>query len=147
MKRLRPYLTLLLLAMTLSSCVLPGFPFPVTPTPTATPHAPAVVLVATPTPGPIEENADSLEARRIAVYERVAPAVVNITTQVLRSNFFWGTTPEEGSGSGFLWDTAGHIVTNNHVVEGAQQIEVSFGGDASLPATVDRHRSRSTTWP
>ena len=62
--------------------------------------------------------------------------MVNVTTQVLRTDFFWGTTPEEGSGSGFLWDSDGHIVTNNHVVEGAQQIEVSFGGDTSLPATV-----------
>ena len=63
-------------------------------------------------------------------------AVVNVTTQVLRTDFFWGTTPEEGSGSGFLWDTDGHIVTNYHVIESAQQIEVSFGGDTSLPATV-----------
>ena len=66
----------------------------------------------------------------------MAPAVVNITTQVLRTDFFWGTTPEEGSGSGFLWDADGHIVTNYHVIDGAQQIEVSFGGDTSLPATV-----------
>jgi S1-C subfamily serine protease len=77
-----------------------------------------------------------VEARRIAVYERVSPAVVNVTTQVLRSSFFWGTVPEEGSGSGFLWDREGHIVTNYHVVQGAQKVEVSFGGDATLPATV-----------
>jgi S1-C subfamily serine protease len=77
-----------------------------------------------------------VEARRIAVYERVAPAVVNITTQVLRSSFFWGAIPEEGSGSGFLWDRGGHIVTNYHVIQDAQKIEVSFGGDTTLPATV-----------
>jgi S1-C subfamily serine protease len=95
-----------------------------------------IVLVATPTPGPIPESADVVEARRIAIYRRAAPAVVNITTQVLRSSFFWGAIPEEGSGSGFLWDAQGHIVTNNHVVEGAQRIEVSFGGDTALPAEV-----------
>ncbi len=110
-----------------------------TPTPgadvTATPRT--IVVVATPTLGPAAPAADDeLEARRIAVYERVAPAVVNITTQVLGSTFYRGVTPEEGSGSGFLWDTQGHIVTNNHVIQGAQRIEVSFGGDASLPATV-----------
>ena len=44
--------------------------------------------------------------------------------------------PEEGSGSGFLWDAQGNIVTNNHVVEGAQRIAVSFGGDTSQTATV-----------
>ena len=94
------------------------------------------MVVATPTPDPLPEGGDDVEARRISLYLRVAPAVVNVTTQVLRTDFFWGTTPEEGSGSGFLWDTDGHIVTNYHVIEGAQQIEVSFGGDASLPATV-----------
>lgn len=108
------------------------------PTPDTLPTPQVIIVVATPTPGlpPVTENADMVEARRIAVYERVAPAVVNITTQVLRSNFFWGAVPEEGSGSGFLWDEAGHIVTNNHVVEGAESIEVSFGGDVNLTATV-----------
>ncbi len=109
-----------------------------TPTPGVFQTPQVIVVVATPTPGPplVSDSADTIEARRIAVYERVAPAVVNITTQVLRSNFFWSAVPEEGSGSGFLWDEAGHIVTNNHVVEGAESIEVSFGGDANLTATV-----------
>jgi S1-C subfamily serine protease len=138
MKRLRLLLILGLTAGIIAACTkMPGLPFFVTPTPTATPYAPTVMVVVTPTPGPIgEEDADSVEARRIAVYERVAPAVVNITTQVLNTNFFFGSVPEEGSGSGFLWDTEGHIVTNNHVVAGAQQIAVSFGADSSLPATV-----------
>ncbi|MGQ9491585.1 MAG: S1C family serine protease [Anaerolineae bacterium] len=122
---------------------LPNLMYPpiVAATPPAVAPAPSPmvgVLVATPTPGALTvlESADSLEARRIAVYERVAPAVVNITTQVLRTSFFWGTLPEEGSGSGFLWDTDGHIVTNYHVVSGAQRIEVSFGEGLNMPATV-----------
>ncbi len=102
----------------------------------ATPAAETVVLVATPTPGAIPDDADAIEARRVAIYEQSAPAVANITTQVLNTDFFWGTTAEEGSGSGFLWDDQGHIVTNNHVGAGAQSIEVSFGGDATLPAHV-----------
>jgi S1-C subfamily serine protease len=137
MKRILLFLSLLLTAGVIAACTLAGLPvFEMsTPAPTSTPRV--ITVVATPTPGPVaEESADSVEARRIAVYARVAPAVVNVTTQVLRSNFFWGATPEEGSGSGFLWDTEGHIVTNNHVVQGAQSIEVSFGGDAGLPATV-----------
>ncbi len=127
---------LLLLIAVLAGCTLPGLFIVATPTPTATPRTQTVMVVVTPTPGPLPEGGDDVEARRIALYLRVAPAVVNVTTQVLRTDFFWGTTPEEGSGSGFLWDTDGHIVTNYHVIEGAQQIEVSFGGDASLPATV-----------
>ncbi len=109
-----------------------------TPASGADPTPQVVVVVATPTPGllPVTESADTMEARRIAVYERVAPAVVNVTTQVLRSSFFWGAVPEEGSGSGFLWDQAGHIVTNNHVVAGAESIEISFGGDSNMTATV-----------
>ncbi len=111
---------------------------PVSSTPAAAVTPQVVILVATPPPGlpAVTDTAESVEARRIAIYERVAPAVVNITTQVLRSNFFWGTMPEEGSGSGFLWDANGHIVTNYHVVQGAQSIEVSVGGALNMPATV-----------
>jgi S1-C subfamily serine protease len=107
-----------------------------TPAPSATPQV--VFVVATPTPGapPEYESADAIEARRVALYKRVAPAVVNITTQVLRSDFFWGAVPEEGSGSGFVWDSAGNIVTNYHVIEGASEIAVSFGGDITLQAQV-----------
>ena len=129
-------LLLIVLIAILASCTVPGLFIAATPTSTATPRVQTVIVVATPTPGPLPAGGDEVEARRIALYLRVAPAVVNVTTQVLRTDFFWGTTPEEGSGSGFLWDTDGHIVTNYHVIEGAQQIEVSFGGDTSLPATV-----------
>jgi S1-C subfamily serine protease len=118
------------------ACSLPGISVAPLAAPVATPSPQIIVVVATPTPLPLPEELDATEARRIAVYERAAPAVVNITTQVLRSSFFWGVYPEEGSGSGFLWDSAGHIVTNYHVVEGAQRIEVSFGGDLTMPATV-----------
>jgi S1-C subfamily serine protease len=130
-----PLLLIVLIAI-LASCTVPGLFIAATLTPTATPRVQTVIVVATPTPGPLPAGGDEVEARRIALYLRVAPAVVNVTTQVLRTDFFWGTTPEEGSGSGFLWDTDGHIVTNYHVIEGAQQIEVSFGGDNSLTAAV-----------
>lgn len=126
----RALILVALLALAAGCSSLPEALFvPSSPTPAAMPTPQIVVVVATPTPGlpPVVDTADSVEARRIAVYERVAPAVVNVTTQVLRSSFFWGTLPEEGSGSGFLWDAAGHIVTNYHVVSGAQRIEVSFG--------------------
>lgn len=127
----------ILLAVSCAS--LPIVPPLATNEPTATPQV--IVVVATPTPGlpppsAAFETADTIEARRVAIYERVAPAVVNITTQVLRSSFFWGTVPEEGSGSGFLWDPDGHIVTNYHVIAGAQRIEVSFGDDMNMVAQV-----------
>ena len=73
---------------------------------------------------------------------RVAPAVVNVTTQVLRTDFFWGTTPEEGSGSGFLWDTDGHIVTNYHVIESAAADRGQFRRRHQLAGDRGRRRSR-----
>jgi S1-C subfamily serine protease len=137
----RASLVLALFLLAVAGCsVLPAISRLASAAPSAARPVPPVITVAvTPTPGPVTletVDADRIEAGRIAVYERVAPAVVNVTTQVLRSNFFRGAIPEEGSGSGFLWDSQGHIVTNNHVVEGAQRIEVSFGGDTSQSATV-----------
>ncbi len=75
---------------------------------------------------------DFAERRIVDVYERVAPSVVNINTQVLVQGFF-GVVPEAGSGSGFVLDQEGRILTNYHVIEGAQEIRVTFGesGDAN----------------
>jgi len=82
------------------------------------------------------EAVDVEEQRVIAVYQQASPAVVNITTQVLRHSFFFGLIPEEGSGSGFVYDRDGHIITNYHVVASANEIMVSFGGDKELPAEI-----------
>jgi putative serine protease PepD len=79
---------------------------------------------------------DFAERRVIEVYQRVAPSVVNITTQVLRRSFFFEVIPEEGSGSGFVLDSEGRILTNYHVIEGAQSIEVSFSDETVLPGRV-----------
>jgi S1-C subfamily serine protease len=134
-KRLVGTVVLLLVLPLLQGCIVPGMTGILS---TPAPEPRVVMVVATPTPGPPPESglADAIEARRIALYKRVAPAVVNITTQVLRSDFFWGVVPEEGSGSGFVWDTAGHVVTNYHVIEGASEVAVSFGGDVTLQASV-----------
>jgi S1-C subfamily serine protease len=64
---------------------------------------------------------DAEEQNNIAVYKRVSPAVVNITSKSLVFNFFYGTVPQEGQGSGFVLDKAGHVLTNYHVVEGANR--------------------------
>jgi len=130
---------LLLILPLVQGCGVPGLTGLLsTATPAPTPAPQVVIVIATPTPGPPPqfEPADAVEARRIALYKRVAPAVVNVTTRVLRSDFFWGVVPEDGSGSGFVWDTAGHIVTNYHVIQGASEIAVSFGGDVTSQAQV-----------
>lgn len=82
------------------------------------------------------EPEDIGEKLAIEVYERVSPSVVNITTQALRRSFFFGLYPEEGAGSGFVYDQEGHIITNYHVIEGAQAIEVSFSKELVVPAEI-----------
>lgn len=83
-----------------------------------------------------DSGLDIAEQRVIDVYQRVAPAVVSITTRVMRRDFFYDIVPEEGSGSGFVIDQAGHILTNYHVIDGAERIEVNFGDDTPYPAEV-----------
>ena len=61
----------------------------------------------------------------VDLYERVSPSVVNIAA----STAFGG-----GTGSGFVLDSNGHIVTNNHVIEGAEQILVRFADDTLVEA-------------
>ncbi len=144
-------------ALLAGGCMPPGHPGaapsptalrrPPSPSPTLarlTPQLPSkptakpVVISSTPTPtfAPIPDDKTECEKRIIRVYQTVSPAVVNITTKILAEDFFWGIVPEEGAGSGFLWDEEGHIVTNFHVVEGAQSIQVSFGDQVSEPAEV-----------
>jgi S1-C subfamily serine protease len=68
---------------------------------------------------------DPEEQNNIAVYKRVLPSVVNITSTTLVFDFFNGAVPQRGQGSGFVLDKAGHVLTNFHVVEGANRgIEV-----------------------
>jgi S1-C subfamily serine protease len=79
---------------------------------------------------------DLAERRVIDVYQRVSPAVVSINTVVTVRDFFYNTIPQEGSGSGFVIDSLGHLLTNYHVVEGAEEITVIFGEGDSYPAEV-----------
>ena len=91
---------------------------------------------STSTPFVDANGLDLAEKRVIEVYKNVAPSVVNITTQVLQPSFFYGAVPAQGAGSGFVIDTQGHILTNYHVIENAQRIDVSFGNGAAVAATL-----------
>jgi S1-C subfamily serine protease len=80
---------------------------------------------------------DAEEQNNIAIYKRVLPSVVNITSTALVFNFFYGAVPQQGQGSGFILDREGHVLTNYHVVEGANRgIEVMLSNKRRYAAKV-----------
>ncbi len=134
-------LLLALLALFLAGCqagprIFQAEPAPPTPAPPTPTPPPPVSLPPGSQPLIDAAGLDFAERRVVEVYNRVAPSVVTITTRVLRRGFFFQVIPEEGSGSGFVLDREGRILTNFHVVEGAQNIEVIFEGDQAFPARV-----------
>jgi putative serine protease PepD len=70
------------------------------------------------------------------VYNRASKGVVEITVSSTSSSPFGGGQSQEAQGSGFVYDDAGHIVTNDHVVQGAQTISVKFSNGATYKARV-----------
>ena len=76
-----------------------------------------------------------VEQTAVEVFELAAPSVVFVTSVGLDSPLGL-SSGQVGMGSGFVWDPAGHIVTNDHVVRGAERIAVRFGTDRLEPAVV-----------
>jgi S1-C subfamily serine protease len=70
------------------------------------------------------------------LYQRISPSVVHITNRAGRVNQTTGVAPEQGSGSGFIYDTVGHIITNNHVIAQATAIDVTLADGTTLSADV-----------
>jgi S1-C subfamily serine protease len=65
-----------------------------------------------------------LEKTNIRIYENNSPSVVHINTLVKQSSFSGSTVVPAGTGSGFIWDTEGHVVTNFHVIKDADAARV-----------------------
>src|SRR6476620_49849 len=83
-----------------------------------------------------DPSAVSDEQNNIEVYRSLRPGVAFINTTSVKQDF-WGDAQEgKGSGSGSVIDGNGDILTNYHVIEDAQKLTVSFGGDKTYPATV-----------
>jgi S1-C subfamily serine protease len=70
----------------------------------------------------------------ISVYRMASPGVVHITSTVLSQDFFFRVVPERGTGSGLVIDEKGLILTNNHVVENAESLEVTLADKVKVPA-------------
>ncbi len=138
---------LVLSLVALSGCSIPRVPSrllsasPATPVPTVAP-----VAVSS---GPSVEAIAALEGTLEQIYEQVNSSVVNIRVVQTRE-IEMPTLPEipgfqfqfpvpqgpqvqQGLGSGFVWDGEGHIITNNHVVEGADKITVTFYDGTTVP--------------
>jgi len=130
--RQRPFVLIAPLLIVLLSCNLFSLPsLVIEPAPSSAPEA-------TPTrvaPGPPAAGVTALESRdveellQINVYERASPAVVNVRV----SGGFLG---QNGSGAGFVYDQQGHIITNNHVIERARQVVVTFADGMQTEARI-----------
>jgi serine protease Do len=73
------------------------------------------------------------------IYQQVSPSVVYILVTLpasTSSSPFGSSGAQQASGSGFVWDMNGNIVTNNHVVAGATQVTVTFMDGTTVPATI-----------
>jgi len=73
------------------------------------------------------------ESINVRIYRQASPAVANILTKATEYDFFMDPVPVEGAGSGFVIDPRGYILTNYHVVAGAQTIEVILGDQSHYP--------------
>jgi len=102
----------------------------VVPPPTTMPTVAPVVVA------PPDAALENLQTQVEAVYAATGGSVVNISVTTIGYDFFHNAVPQEGTGSGFAYDEAGHIVTNFHVVEGADEINVTFKDGTTLMAEV-----------
>ena len=155
-----PLITMVIVTMLLSACS--AFPLaklgtsPSLPS-AAQPAASQPQAAANPqlpaTGGASQESIAAQQGTLEDIYTKVNPSVVNVMVTVTSSansqspnqngqNPFGFSNPQsqnpvqQGLGSGFILDTQGHIVTNNHVVDGASQVTVTFSDGSSYTATV-----------
>ena len=103
----------------------------------ASPGAIRHFILAVAAPRPVEPRGDSSEMEHsiIASFERVSPSVVQIAGSVPHSPSSAGED-EIQSGTGFVWDTAGNIVTNDHVVENTRELLIRFGNGEVTKARI-----------
>jgi S1-C subfamily serine protease len=76
------------------------------------------------------------EQNNIEIYDRVNRSVAYITTITLEYSYFFEAMPQEGTGSGIIIDTEGHVLTNYHVVKGADQLRITLSDGTELEGKV-----------
>lgn len=114
MKRI--LIAILMLTLAVTACALPGITTP-SQSPADSPAQPVATIV------PVAGAPVPLDGSLAALYQQVIPGVVAVRT-------------DTGEGSGFVYDTEGHIVTNQHVVDGASVVEIAFSSGYKASGTV-----------
>ncbi|HEY7512836.1 MAG TPA: trypsin-like peptidase domain-containing protein [Vicinamibacteria bacterium] len=99
---------------------------------------------AEPRPASLRPDLDEDESKTIALFQRASVSVAFVTTRVRRMDFWTRNVFEvpQGTGSAFLWDDRGHVVTNNHVIQDATSAQVTLGDqeyEASLVGAAPEH--------
>ena len=86
---------------------------------------------------PIPADLRPDERAMVELFERTSPSVVYITTLARRTDWFgrpMGGEVPQGTGTGFVWDDGGHVITNAHVVRGAEAVEVVMSDQTTYDA-------------
>ena len=99
---------------------------------------PGMIVVPASTVAPLPEGVSAEEKRDVEVFRRSSPSVVYITSLALRRaplSFDVQQIPQ-GSGSGFVWDAQGHVVTNFHVIQEGDAFSVTLGDQSEWEAKV-----------
>jgi S1-C subfamily serine protease len=150
---MKPKLTVyvLLTAGVILSVVLMGCGFAAVPSLVLQAKSAPALLTPTPLSNPLSQSGVLEEEQLLMdLYRRVNPSVVNITTVRRMTRGYFPEIPgfpsfpdmpeeyyyQQGEGSGFVWDEQGYIVTNNHVVEGAETVAVTFWDNTTAEAKV-----------
>src|SRR3954451_7935771 len=98
------------------------------------------LLFAATTPRPVAPRSDLAEAERatVSLFERVSPSVVQVVGAApgVGSMEAESEAGREQSGTGFVWDGAGHVVTNNHVVAGTRDVAIRFASGEVVGAMI-----------
>jgi S1-C subfamily serine protease len=76
------------------------------------------------------------ELNNIEIYDRTNKAVVYITTVTMQYTWFYEAVPQEGTGSGVIIDQQGHVLTNYHVVKGADKISITLADGTEVDGRV-----------
>lgn len=90
---------------------------------------------------PVSFATDSTALSAAEIYQKVAPAVVMVSTKTIQTVNGWFQQESEGMGSGFIINTDGYILTNYHVIEGATEVTVTLSDGQEVTASVVNYDS------